>query len=549
LSVDLDDEFAEDRMATTRYAHTVRAVSAQDAQDHTRVRVAFLRDVIPDSRTETLFAYWAHECGLDFLDQLALNLDTAATRAGLPHRSAFRPLRQSDGVDARDRLVDALGVALAPALRLLGQIDTRLAESRPARHRFAQGFVVAELFGATTDEAVPIRAWLADDLVTIFDEMVASRIYGTPVRLMAGPPDRLPTAPSGRRGKRAGPRLEDYAHWYYRTRVAQPRASEERMASDRLKALGKPMQQREGRPRRHTTWCPTSVRAIVMRPLYRGEMIYNQTQKRDQWGQAKTTDRPAREWIHTPMPALRIVSDKVWYAAQARLKGINAQLSNARGGRPNRRRDVDSRYLLTGFARCASCGSALCVTDRKRYVCIGYHKRGARVCVNGLRPRTENADQQVLAALDKLLRPRATFAKLVSGVRDQLAPRTRAATVDHARATLRTVDDEIRHLTRAIAIGGDLDSLVSELREREKQRRQLLATIAAGETAGPSDRRSIEQAVQDSMVWWRKLAASALEGDICRVASSCVGCWSARCSSRRRTDAIASRETPDYSAA
>src|SRR6185503_739833 len=42
---------------------------------------------------------------------------------------------------------------------------------------------------------------------------------------------------------------------------------------------------------RSQSWAPTSVRAVLFRPLYRGEIIYGQTQKRDTWGRTHQTDR------------------------------------------------------------------------------------------------------------------------------------------------------------------------------------------------------------------------------------------------------------------
>ncbi len=42
---------------------------------------------------------------------------------------------------------------------------------------------------------------------------------------------------------------------------------------------------------RSQTWAPTSVRAVLYRPLYRGEIVWSQTQKRDKWGRTHQTAR------------------------------------------------------------------------------------------------------------------------------------------------------------------------------------------------------------------------------------------------------------------
>ena len=65
------------------------------------------------------------------------------------------------------------------------------------------------------------------------------------------------------------------------------------------------------------------------------------------------------EWITIQAPELRIVSDVLWTAARDRLTGIKARLMTASDGRIGRHaRDVESVYLLAGFARCAVCGGS-----------------------------------------------------------------------------------------------------------------------------------------------------------------------------------------------
>jgi hypothetical protein len=41
-----------------------------------------------------------------------------------------------------------------------------------------------------------------------------------------------------------------------------------------------------------------------------GEVVWNRTRKCDTWGQKRQSARPEKEWIHAPMPALRIVSNE-----------------------------------------------------------------------------------------------------------------------------------------------------------------------------------------------------------------------------------------------
>ncbi len=92
---------------------------------------------------------------------------------------------------------------------------------------------------------------------------------------------------------------------------------------------------RPGRPR---AWSSTTVRDILHRRLYRGEVTWNKTAKRDAWGQKAPHARPAAEWIVVTKPELQIVSDDLWAAAHARLQCTHGAYLRAtkgqRWGRP-----------------------------------------------------------------------------------------------------------------------------------------------------------------------------------------------------------------------
>ncbi|AMY10663.1 Recombinase [Luteitalea pratensis] len=55
----------------------------------------------------------------------------------------------------------------------------------------------------------------------------------------------------------------------------------------------------QGRP---VAWAPSSVFAVLQRELYRGVVIWNQSRKRDSWGQARRSERDQGEWIRLEAP-------------------------------------------------------------------------------------------------------------------------------------------------------------------------------------------------------------------------------------------------------
>ena len=83
--------------------------------------------------------------------------------------------------------------------------------------------------------------------------------------------------------------------------------------------------------------------------------------------------------------------------------GVNRRLylrsnSGQLWGRPTS--GLESKYLLTGLARCAECGGTLTVRSRGNgtrraffYACSSFHHRGRAVCANSLEMRLADADE------------------------------------------------------------------------------------------------------------------------------------------------------------
>ena len=70
---------------------------------------------------------------------------------------------------------------------------------------------------------------------------------------------------------------------------------------------------------RRSGWAPSSVRKVLHRSLYRGEIVWNRTKKRDAWGQKRRHARPEADWLSIPVEALRIVPEALWRAVHARM--------------------------------------------------------------------------------------------------------------------------------------------------------------------------------------------------------------------------------------
>jgi site-specific DNA recombinase len=272
-------------------------------------------------------------------------------------------------------------------------------------------------------------------------------------------------------------------------------------------------------------WAPTTVRDVLHRPIYRGEVVWNQTRKRDRWGQHRQAPRPDAEWLRQEHPELRIVSDALWTAAHSRLKGIRAHLASM-GSRLAVRhaRDVDSKYLLTGFARC-TCGASFSALSRHHgtqrvffYGCLAHYKRGRTVCDNGMVKRMDLIDEAVSRTLLRMLggdvlRPAVTNA-VIEGVLEAMSPKSMAVGLDRQRAELGTVEREIARLTEAIATGGnDLPTVIAALKARQARQDDLQRAIAASAVTHVSriNRRALERQVRERLTRWTSMLTGHVE--------------------------------------
>lgn len=113
-------------------------------------------------------------------------------------------------------------------------------------------------------------------------------------------------------------------------------------------------------------WVMSSVREVLLRPLYNGRQTWGRTKKRLPSGRKKPHKRAEESWLTVEVPHLRIIPDDLWREVQHRwqsvrvvyLRGTNGQLH----GRPTNGRE--SPYLLCGFTACAHCGGSVYVRSR-----------------------------------------------------------------------------------------------------------------------------------------------------------------------------------------
>ena len=130
--------------------------------------------------------------------------------------------------------------------------------------------------------------------------------------------------------------------------------------------------------KRGCLWYPLTVKRILENPSYKGETWYGRIRSKSiRGGKIERAERPKSEWILVENFTPPIVSDSLFQQAQDQMAMPKARKTRARRA-----------YLLTGFARCESCGSPLVGTSiHKQY--RYYHCRGASL--TSTRPKICNA--------------------------------------------------------------------------------------------------------------------------------------------------------------
>src|SRR5437899_2330457 len=225
------------------------------------------------------------------------------------------------------------------------------------------------------------------------------------------------------------------------------------------------------RPGRHHSWAPSSVRTVLFNPLYKGEVVWGRTKKRDAWGRKKESDRPANEWVVTSVEHLRIVSDELWANAHESLQSRQKTYGFKRGS-PRPAGALDSKYLLTGMVECGVCGGTIVQTlnaNKPAYRCWYNHSRGSAVCTNSLVVEMHLADDTVLQAVTRdVLDPEVVREALDLALRDLEQPATAvAARLDTLKNELGRLEVELNRHAEAVADAGPLETLLQAVKVRE----------------------------------------------------------------------------------
>ena len=237
-------------------------------------------------------------------------------------------------------------------------------------------------------------------------------------------------------------------------------------------------------------WCPTAIRDMLKRDLYRGVVVWNKTQTIQRGGTRKQRMRPESQWIRVDAPELRIVPQDLWEQVEARRKRSYQLYLRGEGGRLlSRPTNEDGRasYLLSSIAKCATCGGSIVAVKNKTkrryeravYRCSYNHKRGRVICSNDVQIRHDILDSTILHAMSEALDERVLEASVTTALE---RIRKERETLPDERARLKRelslIQTRLYHLVELIANGSGSESVVDSLHQEEARKKTVVQELA-----------------------------------------------------------------------
>jgi site-specific DNA recombinase len=269
-------------------------------------------------------------------------------------------------------------------------------------------------------------------------------------------------------------------------------------------------------------WSASTVGEVLKSGLYRGEIIWGRTVKRDAWGQRQTrrTGRHRRpdDWVRVERPDLRIVPENLWAAAHTHLQQTRASYLRATNGQLHGRpvNGIAAKYLLTGMAVCGQCGGSLTIRTRAHgsrrlplYGCLTFHTKGPTVCANRSAMRQQDAEVAVLETVQHQLLHPDDVLPIIEGAVRELQGNDAETKRKHLESEITRLATELGRLTEAIAAGGGI-VVVEAVKAREVQQQTVRAELAALDQltqVGRRDRAQLERAARKCLTDWQGLLA------------------------------------------
>ncbi len=211
---------------------------------------------------------------------------------------------------------------------------------------------------------------------------------------------------------------------------------------------------------------------LLYNEAFVGFLVFNRVAmiKDPETGKRVSRPNPQEKWQVVEAAHLRIVSDEIWDAVQARKRIYGGQRTHERR-RP--------RHMFSGLVRCGACGGSYTIKNHDQLACSAHREKGT--CENNRTIRVPELERRVLEGIERrLLAPEAIAEFLREYQAEQRRLRTEA--IRHRREADRrasALDRQINNIVDAIAEGVATSAMKAKLIEMEREKETLLADKAA----------------------------------------------------------------------
>ncbi len=211
---------------------------------------------------------------------------------------------------------------------------------------------------------------------------------------------------------------------------------------------------------------------ILYNEAYIGLLVFNRVQmvKDPETGKRISRPNPSEQWQVVEASHLRIVSDELWNAVQARKKLYG-------GTRLHKRRRP--KHMFSGLVRCGCCGASYTIKTQDQLACTAHRERGT--CTNNRTIRVADLERRVLEGIkQRLLAPDAVaeFLTEYHTERKRLNAKMRHDRQQIGKR-LALLERQIANIIDAIADGVATTGMKSRLIEMETEKERLAADLAA----------------------------------------------------------------------
>ncbi len=230
-------------------------------------------------------------------------------------------------------------------------------------------------------------------------------------------------------------------------------------------------------------WSHITIRSMLLNERYRGVLTWNRAKKEYRGGTKVRSERDQSEWIRADAPHLRIVDDALWYAVQSRFEAQQRRTGRRGEAGPT------AQYLLSGLARCGTCGGPIHVSNTKQgteiirvYTCSHRRSRGRTHCQNNVRRPVETIDAALLDWLESEVLTEERVRRVTDEALKILSSRAATAPQElpHLQDRERSLRSEIDNLVSALAAAGQRpEAVVAAIQQREYELKRIQARIAS----------------------------------------------------------------------